>query len=136
GAADEVGQDRLLGSLDEFANSRHGDGRDVVAEVLRPAVYGLMAYGAKDFHQAVELLLPLRAKLARIGGSHAQRDILNQPLMPAASGAGHPTLARALLAERVALRPTPRAWQLYAQALDLAGDASSSAAARQQAAAA
>src|SRR5262249_26309025 len=34
GAADEVGQDRLLGSLDEFANSRHGDGRDVVAEVL------------------------------------------------------------------------------------------------------
>jgi hypothetical protein len=36
----------------------------------------------------------------------------------------------------VALRPTPRAWRLYAEALDLAGDERSSAEARRQAEAA
>ena len=53
----------------------------------------------------------------RIGGSHAQRDIINLTLIAAAERSGQWSLAHALLAERVGVRPTPRTKAQYAQAL-------------------
>jgi hypothetical protein len=52
----------------------------------------------------------------RIGGSHAQRDLVTQTLIAAAERAGETNLARALLAERLAIRPTARVKQAYARA--------------------
>jgi hypothetical protein len=54
---------------------------------------------------AVRLLEPLGARLRRIGGSHAQRDLFTQVLVDAATRAGRRDAARAVLEERVAARP-------------------------------
>ena len=53
-------------------------------------------------------MLPLRYDVWRIGGSHAQREIVDLTLIAAAERAGEAKLLRALLAERAALRPTAR----------------------------
>jgi hypothetical protein len=41
-----------------------------------------------------------------VGGSHAQRDIIDLTLLATAARAGQEALAQALLAERVARKPT------------------------------
>ncbi len=66
---------------------------------------------------AIEAILPRRNEAIRIGGSHAQRDIVNQTLIAAAERSGQWRLARALLAERAAARPTPRTRARHAEAL-------------------
>ena len=58
-------------------------------------------------------MLPVRYDAIRIGGSHAQRDIVNLTLIAAAERGGQWSLARALLAERVAERPTSRTRPAY-----------------------
>ena len=51
-------------------------------------------------------LLPIRRVLQHFGGSHAQRDALQRTLLEAALRAGRTDLARALIAERLAVRDT------------------------------
>jgi len=59
----------------------------------------------------------------RLGGSHAQRDVVHLTLVEAALRGGRGKLARALAAERTQLKPTsPFNWQLTSRALELAGD--------------
>ena len=76
-----------------------------------PLQQAIAAFGAGDFDRTVDLLLPVRYDIRRIGGSHAQRDLFNQTLIAAALGAGRRKLARALLAERLALKPNSRRTQ-------------------------
>jgi hypothetical protein len=40
-----------------------------------------------------------------VGGSHAQRDVIDLTLIAAAARSGNATLARALVTERVARKP-------------------------------
>ena len=58
-----------------------------------------------DYAAAVDFLLPIRYRLYRIGGSHAQRDLFAQTLIEAALRCNRFTLARALTAERIAAMP-------------------------------
>ena len=57
-----------------------------------------------DNHEkAVDLLLPIKYKILQIGGSDAQRDVLNQLLCMSAiksSNPDHKNLAKQLLIER------------------------------------
>ena len=76
----------------------------------------MLDFGEGRFAQAVEAIVPLRYDVWRIGGSHAQRDVVDLTLIAAAERAGESNLARALLAERAALRPTPRWLGRLAQA--------------------
>lgn len=57
----------------------------------------------------LEWLLPIWYKIIRIGVCHAQRDLLTQTLIVAAQRAGQQNLVRALLTERLAVRPPARA---------------------------
>ncbi|MBV8439803.1 MAG: tetratricopeptide repeat protein [Hyphomicrobiales bacterium] len=100
--------ERLRRSLDEFGCHGVGHNRRVTAEVGRALIDGALAFGDNDYRRAIEAILPVRYEAFRIGGSHAQRDIVNQTLIAAAERSGQWSLARALLAERVAVRPTPR----------------------------
>ena len=59
--------------------------------------------GAYD--QAVELLLPVRFDLWQIGGSHAQRDVVDWTLTEAAVCAGQRDVALSLAHERLGTRP-------------------------------
>lgn len=96
----------------------------------------ITAYRAKDFGRAVDLLMPIRYALQPVGGSHAQRDVFALLLIEAAIRAKRPALARALLAERLALKPNSGVtWDSYGDLLATLGDSAGATQAKQKAAA-
>ena len=109
-APDPALRDLFADSLDAYAREGEGDNAGVTAAVGRPLFEAFFAFAEGRYADAVERMIPLRYEVWRIGGSHAQRDIVNLTAIVAAERAGETKLARALLAERAALRPTPR-WQ-------------------------
>ena len=105
----------------------------VYRDVGIPLCKAMIAYRARDYTATVDHLLPIRYDVVRIGGSHAQRDVFQQTLFEAALRAEQFTLARALLAERVAERDkSPLSWGRYADSLDGVGDAEAAARARER----
>ena len=70
-----------------------------------PVVEGLAAFHRGAYAEAAELLLPVRFDLWQIGGSHAQRDVVNWTLTEAAVRAGQRGVALSLAHERLATRP-------------------------------
>ncbi len=70
-----------------------------------PIVEGLAEFHCGAYGEAVELLLPVRFDLWQIGGSHAQRDVVNWALTEAAVRAGQRDIALSLAYERLASRP-------------------------------
>ena len=79
--------------------------RGLYRSVGIPIVEGLKAFHRGAYAEAVELLLPVRVELAGIGGSHAQRDVVNWTLTEAALRAGERDVALSLAHERLAARP-------------------------------
>ena len=78
---------------------------DLYRTVGIPVVEGLAAFHRGAYAEAVELLLPVRADLWQIGGSHAQRDVVDWTLTEAAVRAGQRDVALSLAHERLATRP-------------------------------
>lgn len=106
----------------------------VYRAVAGPMARGVAAYGAGKFARAVEELAPVRYLWSAIGGSHAQRDVFQQILIDAAARAGDWRLARALLAERTALKPNSAdAWRRLAEASTALGQDAVAADARKRA---
>jgi tetratricopeptide (TPR) repeat protein len=70
-----------------------------------PVVEGLTAFHRSAYDQAVEALLPVRFDLWQIGGSHAQRDVVDWTLTEAALRAGQRDVALSLAYERLGTRP-------------------------------
>jgi hypothetical protein len=80
------------------------DNARALRDVGRPVTLAIEAFVAGDAAAAVEWLRPVRNRAQRFGGSHAQRDLLDQTLIEAARRAGERSLERALRAERDDLR--------------------------------
>jgi tetratricopeptide (TPR) repeat protein len=105
----------LRSSQEELAERRLAAMRETAASDLEaaglyrtvgiPTVEGLTAFHRSDYSRAVELLLPVRCDLWQIGGSHAQRDVVDWTLTEAALRAGQRDVALALAHERLATRP-------------------------------
>jgi len=74
-------------------------------EVGLPLIRGLVALARGDADGAVDLIAPVRAQAARLGGSHAQRDLIDQTLLAAAADGGRRSLGRALINERTMAKP-------------------------------
>ncbi len=53
-----------------------------------------------------ELLIDIRPEAHAVGGSHAQRDVIDLTLIAAAARSGNVALARALVTERVLRKPS------------------------------
>ena len=130
----EQAADHMLESLrrvkvnDDVTQSR------IIAEIGVPLCQAIHAFYNKNYSAAVDLMMPIRDQLYRIGGSHVQRDIFVQTLMHAAMRSDRHAVARALMAERVAMKPNSAAnWKLYARALENNGDKPASTAARSRA---
>lgn len=70
-----------------------------------PIGEGLPAFHRGAYAKAVELLLPVRFELWRIGRSDAQRDVIDWTLTEAAARAGQRDVAVSLAHERLAIRP-------------------------------
>ncbi len=133
-SSDEPSAARALGVALESAARYAGAGGETQAAVMRDCGLALcdaiVASRRGDFGRAADLLYPLRRALRRIGGSHAQRDLFEQMLIHAAIAADRPAMARALLSERVRLRPrSGLSWRRYAGVLGALGDAEGAAAA-------
>jgi hypothetical protein len=64
-----------------------------------------MAFHRGAYEKAVESLLPVGFDLWQIGGSHAQRDVVNWTLIEAAVRANQRNVALSLAHERLGIRP-------------------------------
>ncbi len=96
--------DRLLGAMRATA----ADGTEaapIYRDIGLPVVLGLRAFHHGDYAQAVEHLLPARFDLWKMGGSHAQRDVIDWTLTEAAVRAGLRDVALSLAHERLGSRP-------------------------------
>jgi len=84
-----------------------GDGAaaPIYRQVGVPLIEGLAAFHRGRHEMAVALLQPVRFDLWRIGGSHAQRDVVDCTLAEAALRGGMRDVALALAHERLDARP-------------------------------
>jgi hypothetical protein len=89
---------------------------------MRIELVVIVAMAAGRPAEAVERLMPVRSRSYRIGGSHAQRELVQLTVIGAALAARNGRLARALAAERTEQKPaSPHNWRLTARALEAQG---------------
>lgn len=77
----------------------------IYRDIGLPAIQGLQAFHRGRYAEAVDHLLPARFNLWKLGGSHAQRDVLDWTLTEAAVRAGQRDVALSLAHERLGTRP-------------------------------
>jgi tetratricopeptide (TPR) repeat protein len=112
---------KLLAALEASAAGTGTNAENVRAAGL-PIAHAIVAMAAGRPAEALEDLLPMRSRAYRIGGSHAQRDLVQLTAIGAALAAGNGRLARALAAERTEQKPaSPHNWRLTARALEAQG---------------
>ena len=119
GAGRANAQQRLIAAAKRAATGR-GTNAMMSCEIGVPACEGFAAFGRGDYARTIELLMPLRAKANRMGGSHAQRDMFSWTLTEAAIRLGDHALADAFVAERLSWKPESpinRAWAIRADKL-------------------
>jgi len=76
---------------------------------MLPAVCrAMLAFANGDYKACARTLEPVAADVVRIGGSHAQREIVEDTLLVALMKGGEPVRARELLDRRLHRRPSPR----------------------------
>ena len=68
----------------------------------------MLAFGNGDYGACARILEPVAAEVVRIGGSHAQREIVEDTLLVAFMKGGEPAKARELLDRRLHRRPSSR----------------------------
>ncbi len=126
--------DRMIESMHIAISTRRTTQEQVLAEVGAALAQAIRVQYQGDYELSIRLMLPLRYRVRDIGGSHAQRDIFSKMLIEAALKNGKHGLARALLHERIAVKPgSARSWNLLADAFDCEGKASDAAEARSRA---
>ncbi|SIT48415.1 conserved hypothetical protein [Paraburkholderia ribeironis] len=76
----------------------------VVPAICRAA----LAFADEDYALCTEILEPVAHEVVRIGGSGAQRDVVEETLLVSLMRSGQAAKARALLDERLRRRPSPR----------------------------
>ncbi|HLT04657.1 MAG TPA: hypothetical protein VK019_06805 [Pseudomonas sp.] len=104
GAGRGTAVERVL-AAQRRAMAEDTDNQRFTSEVGHPLCLAIQAFAAGDPADCVRLIRPLRAIAQRFGGSHAQRDLLDLTLLEAARRSGQGTLVRALVNERLQLRP-------------------------------
>lgn len=100
---------------EEARRSNHAVAREVGLPVMR----GLLALARGEAEQAVATLQAVRPMVRRLGGSHVQRDLVDQTLMAAAAQAPHAPVGRALLNERLMAKPATPLTRSWAERLHL-----------------
>jgi len=113
GSGRVVAQQRVL-DAQQAAMAGDADNAAFVREVGQPAALAVRAFGRGDYAEAIRLLRPIRSIAHRLGGSHAQRDVLDLTLIEAALRSGDRPLSMALANERLANRPESPLSRLFA----------------------
>ena len=95
-------------SLQPCAPAAANDGSEIApayGDVAVPIAEAMARFVDGAYGDAVNLLLPVRANLSRMGGSVAQRDLIEWTLTAAAVRAGERGVALSLANERLAFKP-------------------------------
>ena len=100
------------------AGDARRDNHSVAREVGLPLARGLLAYARGEADECADLLYAARAQAQRLGGSHAQRDVIDQTLLAACARGSRKALGRALLNERVLAKPVTPLTRHWQEALD------------------
>ena len=102
----EAAAQRMLAGMRDFAQGPGTIAR-LVGDIALPVTEAVLAHGTGQPGRAVALMRPVLGEMYRLGGSHAQQDVLEQLYLDAALKAVLTDDARLLL-ERVAGRhPVP-----------------------------
>ena len=83
--------------------------RPAVREVAAPVCEAALAHRRGEHERVIALMSPLLGRLHELGGSHAQRDVLEQLYFDACTKARRDAEAQALLASLAARFPVPPA---------------------------
>jgi tetratricopeptide (TPR) repeat protein len=117
GAGDEAQANALEASIERYVGVHKGTNAEVSAALGLPVIRALRAFRSGDFARTIGLLRPIYQRLAPVGGSNAQRDLIIQTLGIAAYKVGDLDLAQDVAAERLKLKVgPPRAWDAYVAA--------------------
>jgi tetratricopeptide (TPR) repeat protein len=95
--------------LDSNRRLAVGTNRDVAGLAGLTLLEGFGAFAAGRPADTLEALIDIRQIASVVGGSHAQRDVIDLTLLAAAARAGESRVARALANERAARKPTAAA---------------------------
>jgi tetratricopeptide (TPR) repeat protein len=101
---DQAALEQRLGVIEQ----RLADGQLSAGPVVPRTVRALNAFARGDYHACIRELEPVLADVVRIGGSHAQREIIEDTFIIAAIRSRDLTKARALLDQRLHRRPSSR----------------------------
>ena len=133
GAGRDDLQKAALDALEAAARRNGGSNAAMSRDVGLPIARALHAFGKGAYGEAVENLRDIRYRAHRFGGSNAQRDLLHWTLVEAALRDSQFELARALINERTAMKPTSlQNWEMAARAGAGLGDGAASALARER----
>ncbi len=123
--------DRMIESMREFANTPDNYAASTMIGSTVPLSKAIVAYEKENYGAAAAALDAIRHDIDNIGGSHAQRDLFTQMLIDASIKSERTHAARALLTERLTLRPgSPADWRRYSDVLNTLGDSDAAAEAR------
>ena len=104
GSGDTDASQRLVDRL--AAQGEKGD--DLAREMILPIARAAAAFAAGDYAEAASLMGPTYPMMARIGGSHAQREVFEDTLLESYVRAGMYDEAKSMLEERLSRRSSPR----------------------------
>jgi hypothetical protein len=103
-SGDEAGAEARIAKLRDLAEG----GRLPQGATVPLLCAGAAAFARGDYREAADALGAAVQELARVGGSHAQRELFEDTFIAACLRAGRNREARARLGERLARRPSPR----------------------------
>lgn len=84
------------------------EGQQPAGRVAADVAEAMAAFAQGDDDAVIRLLAPVLAELVRVGGSHAQRDVLEETLLGAYLRSGRTEAAALLFRERLDHRPSAR----------------------------
>jgi len=87
---------------------RLADGKLAAGPVVPRIFWAMNAFAGEDYAACVRHLEPVLDEVVRIGGSHAQREIVEDTFIVALIRSGELPRARAMLDRRLHRRPSPR----------------------------
>jgi hypothetical protein len=137
GAGLELEAQNLIESREKWLMSNPNPRINNVAmtrEIGLPVCKAILEFGRGNYAQVIEHLFPIRRRIHEFGGSHAQRDAVLKTLIEAALHGGRFDLARAILSERISVRPrSPYNWLKHSVALEGLGEVTKAVLARETA---
>ena len=119
-AGDRAGLERLERSVAAHAERGGPLDRDAAARIALPVIASLRADLQGDAARAADILTGARFEFPRMGGSNAQRELLDILLIDATGRAGRTARTRRLLREYLDQRPRSRPMHERLAALDAA----------------